>query len=38
MHRGWFGDCEGRFVAVDAGGARDVMAPDVDVVRRLALS
>jgi hypothetical protein len=22
MHRGWFGDCEGRFVAVDAGDAR----------------
>ena len=22
MHHGWFGDCEGHLVAVDAGGAR----------------
>ena len=22
MHRGWFGDCDGRLVAGDAGGAR----------------
>jgi hypothetical protein len=22
MHRGWFGDCEGRLIATDAGGAR----------------
>jgi hypothetical protein len=22
MHRGWFGDCDGRLVAMDAGGAR----------------